>query len=468
MKIKKTKEKGVILIIAFLVLGILLFLGTYFLSFALTEHRISKSQEIAARTFYLAEAGINEAIWKLKHDNTTLDNDPPWAICFVTSTSPCPDCATWTASFTRKETLFPGGSFEVSIRNLECARGRITATSTIALPGGKFSQRVVRTIVRRAIGSPIRDAGLFTGDAWEDLSIRDSKVRIDHGNVFSNNHVIVADKSSLEVRDNPATAGLEGQILALRDILIERHSSVTSTARCARNICTLNCRKCPPDRIIMPAIDFDSVVNPNSLKNRARTAQGNLRCAVLCNGIVCSNKCIFTESEFRGFLEQVGVGGVLTLNNAITYVEGEVKLKRGRELIVNGILAVDDNIEIGERDPRSHITVNQPGPGRASGLLVKREIEFEKHTGFLGRTIEITGVIYALRRIELDKVPERIKIRGGVLSNAIRISELKDWLEIVVDNDKISRVLHLTQPPGGGAPVMYSPTIAIEHWEEVY
>ncbi|GAI57320.1 unnamed protein product [marine sediment metagenome] len=65
--IKKNCQKGTVVIITFLVLVILLLLGSYFLVFAITETRISKSQEAGARTYYLAEAGINELIWKIKN-----------------------------------------------------------------------------------------------------------------------------------------------------------------------------------------------------------------------------------------------------------------------------------------------------------------------------------------------------------------------------------------------------------------
>jgi len=79
MKIQKKnnifgKNRGVISLIAFLSLGIFLLLGTYFLSLGLTETKITKSEEISAKTYYLAESGINEAIWKLENDETARNN----------------------------------------------------------------------------------------------------------------------------------------------------------------------------------------------------------------------------------------------------------------------------------------------------------------------------------------------------------------------------------------------------------
>ena len=67
---KKAGEKAAISIIAFVILMTLFLLGSYFLNFVLTDSRISKSQDVASRTYYLAEAGINELIWKLKNDSS--------------------------------------------------------------------------------------------------------------------------------------------------------------------------------------------------------------------------------------------------------------------------------------------------------------------------------------------------------------------------------------------------------------
>ena len=50
-------NKGVALIITILLMSLILFLSLYFLSFSLTEKRISHSQTWGAKTYYLAEAG---------------------------------------------------------------------------------------------------------------------------------------------------------------------------------------------------------------------------------------------------------------------------------------------------------------------------------------------------------------------------------------------------------------------------
>ena len=70
------KEKGTAIIITFSAMTVLLLLGFYFLNFALTEARISKSHEKGLQAYYLAEAGINEGIWR-------LNNNEEWNSSFI-------------------------------------------------------------------------------------------------------------------------------------------------------------------------------------------------------------------------------------------------------------------------------------------------------------------------------------------------------------------------------------------------
>ena len=112
MKIKRVKiSKGSILIITLLILGVMLFLSSYFITFSLTGSRMSHSHQVATKAYYLAEAGINQAIWKLK-------NDDIWSTCFVTSSEDhsCSDCKGWSARFSASTNqLVPNSSVALKI-----------------------------------------------------------------------------------------------------------------------------------------------------------------------------------------------------------------------------------------------------------------------------------------------------------------------------------------------------------------
>lgn len=469
---KASKNKGTILLITFLILGLLFLLGTYFLTFTLTESRISKSQEAGAKTYYLAEAGINEAIWKLKND---------WLNDFIDPTkNPDGDGNYWSASLSRS---LAQGSYTVTIQNSALARGEIISISAVSLPKGGTAQRVIKTTVFKALASLTEDGAVFSGGTSENIDIKFSKLRIYDGNLFSNHNLDIKWWSTVEVYDNPDTAELEGKVLAVGNLTVSASSTLfaTSDAICAKDSCTTNCdgfpptdTGCPPDSMSLPLVDFDSA-SQYSFKTRALNSQDLGECEVLCNGISCDNRCVFSESDFEDLLWQIGQEGTLTLNSEITYVTGSVELRGGRYLVVNGALVADDNIYIGEylkwtRNGQTHtgpswITVTRPTDQSPSGILTKRKINFGSYSSF--QPIDITGVIYANDEMRIESVPESFNVVGGVIARKLSLSSVWQWLNITLDNDIIWYGLGYKIDSDIIEP-SFSPIITIDHWEESY
>ena len=477
-------QKGVIIIVAALALGVLLLLGFYFLSFSLTESKISQSQAVATKTYYLAEAGINEAIWKLK-------NDPAWESGFKKE----PGCENWQASFERN--YLANSTTTVSIHNFECARGEIVATSTIGLPKGKFSQRVVRVKVLKALGSLTEDSPVFAGAPSGESDIQASVLRVYDGNMFINNNLNIKLWSDVSVYDNPATSELEGRVLTVGNNNIT-WSTLNTEAECAKNIChttsTCGCSDlekfqecrasgCPPKSLETPALDFDSD-SPNSYKSRAQAAQDQGQCSVVGrdsagNAVVNSSNCIFSEGEFADLLWRIGAGGTLVLEHMTNgsavstyYVEGGIDLKGKRYLEINGVLVADETINIGEKSKWrgdfgfNQITVNDPGTGFPSGILTKGKINFGPYSSFTD--INIIGLVYSQDEIRLTSFPNTFNITGGIIARKFSLTSVFAPLKIYLDNAIILEgIWGGVEPPEGGVPP-YSPIVTIEHWEETY
>lgn len=470
-------NKGVIILIVLIIVSLLMILGTYFLVFSTTDKKISKSQEFSEKTYYLAEAGINEAIWKLNNDDTTSDGDVAWKTDFIDPLkNPDNNGNYWTASFTRS---FNGGTYSVSINNFEQGHGRIISTATIPIGNGKTAQRIVKTAVFKALSSPVQDSALFTGGTSQNLDVNLSNLRIIKGNIFSNNNLNISG-STVIVSDNIDTPDLEGKALAVNNYN-DNFSSITDEAACAKNVCTSNCPdytpgsdSCPPDSVSVPIVDFDSI-NENSFKSRALVDQNAGSCQLLCNGNPCSNQCILSASQFSDLLWSVGQGGTLTLNNKITYITGVIDLKGGVNLEVNGTLISDDNIYIGEsyswtKGGQKHmglsqITVNRPLSNMPSGILAKRKINFGPYSSFM--PINITGVIYSNDEIRILSIPQEFNILGGVIVRKFSITSLWQWLNITLDNDIILYGLGY-KINGVVSPPLFSPIVTVEHWEESY
>ncbi len=459
-------EKGVIIILASITLTLLLLLSFYFLNFTVSEFKISESQVKATQVYYLAEAGVNEAIWKLKHDSG-------WSSSFEEE----PGCNNWSDSFSRSNILFPNSSYQVQIQNSDCARGQIISTAQLSLVDGRIVQRELKVKVFKTFGNLTLDSVIFSGGSSENVTIQFSNINIYNGNLFSNNNLDIKHSSTVTVNDNPETEEVfEGKVLVAKNINVEPNS-LTSTATCSKNVCEGDCVEegCPPGSADMPGINFN-LEDTDSYYNKAQTLQSGFQCSVLCNGVECATNCIYTPDDFEDLLWQVGQGGTLTLNNEITYVTGIIDLKGERNIIINGILITDRTVDIGERycwtkqgDKHcgyNQITINDLGPGKPSGLLTQGKMNFGPYSSF--QDINITGLIYAYDEIKIISTPQNFNITGGILAR--KISFTSAWLpvNIYLDNTIISEAVWRGPEPPPESELIYSPIVTIEHWEETY
>ena len=485
MKIRKVKiNKGSILIIALLILGVMLFLSSYFIAFSLTGSRMSQSHEVATKTYYLAEAGINQAIWKLK-------NDDIWSTCFVTSSfSYGCDCtnATWTDSFTTStNALIPNSTITVNIVSSECGRGKIITTSTIDLGGGKFSQRVVKTTVLKALASPTNDATMFSGSHGENILITDSNIRV-YGNISCNKKLDIKGESRVEVY---ATGTAEGKVLVVKNL--DGEEKVTAVAKCAANICKttstcactdpedfqecINSYQCRPWPATIPEVDFDE--GSNSFRSRASSTEALGQCNNSCNGGTClcngsscpgNNKCVLDDDEFDDLLWAAGEGGTLTLGTSIlptiTYVTGPINLGGNRHLVVNGVLVADGTIDVGTNEGDFQLTINRPTDTTASGLLARGDIRFGEYLASTPTTI--TGVVYTMDRIIVENMPGSFTVRGGIIGRMVKFTGVSEWFNLFLDNEVIRYGLGYYDVGGNPVQPQYSPIVIVEHWEESY
>ncbi len=405
---KKNKLRGFVLLVTFFVILLLLFIGVYFLTLMLTESRIAQSQASSIQAYYLAEAGINDALWKLKNDSTWTNNfesDPAWQ-----------------ATLSRSGELFIDGSYQVQIQNSDLANAGITSTSALMTQSGNNAQRVVKISAFKALNpSPIGDAAIFSDENMSfwgtQASIGGSAGGID-GSLFTNNNIQLDFFSDITV---------ENKASAVEQIDVEPLSNLTANILESQNY--------PPAPAIieMPMLDFDSA-DPNSYLNRADN--------------------IYTSNQFAELIRD----NPNLVISGITYVTGDVFIKRGQNLTVNGVLAADGNIKIGisvfPPSGSAQLTVNNTS-GDPSGIFTKQKLQ----TGIWATHININGLVYAYDRIQLTNVDQLFSVTGGIITHKFDASSL--WVNVnFTHNDDIVR-------EALGIP-LFSPIINIDHWEEEY
>ena len=461
----KNDQKGTIVIISFIAVIILLILGFYFLNSVIAETRISKSMETAAVAYYLAESGINEAIWK-------LNNDSDWYENFVSETlNPDVSGEYWSDYFSRES--IGGGSYFVTIENINRGYGEIISMAEVPF-FDKKARRKIKISVFRGLDSPVYNAGIFTGGSSQNVSISHSKITINNGNLFAGNNLEISGLSIVRVVDDPETETLEGQIISSKEIKIKEESVVEFETLCSSVDCYDGCESCPPEDMAVPLIDFDSE-SPTSFKERAKTRESENNCSVYChpeNGeeYQCSNKCFFSGKEFENLLSEAGEKGILILKNEITYVSGSVNIEDDVMLDVNGVLVVDGDVIIGTKKIKSgdigcHIKITEPGPNKASGLLSTGKIDFGESS--LRENTSIEGVLYAYNEMSLISVPYKIEVEGALIARKFSITSVFEGIEITLNNEKIMRALGYLIDDQVITPI-FSPIIKVDHWEEVY
>lgn len=462
MKRQRSKTKmasqGSILLVALLILAALLSAGVYFLSFTISGSKIAESQAMSTKAYYLAEAGVQEAIFKLK-------NDPVWKGSFETMpTVGDPTCSYWSISpFTRKSALFDGASYSITVENLGCAKAEITSLAEIEISPARTAQRIVKTKVFKAMGNPISEFNMFTGGSSENISIKfTDPLNVHNGSIFSNHNIKIEFWSNVTI-SNKALAQDKIEVSSWP------FSSQLNATSCASNICDTGCeptKECPPESVSMPPLDFDSD-SPGSYLSRAKNSD--------CSSIRVDGKtnCVFIPKEFEQLMWQRYPE--LSLPAAtVTYVLGDVNIRAGQLLAVFGVLTADRDVNVGEdlcwtsKEPpylrcgQSQLTVVRPGSPeerKPAGLLSKRKMNIGNGLGFGTAGMNVEGLVYAGDELRLAGVAGPIEIHGGVAARKITTSSMWQGIDIYLEPDVIVDTF--------GNPT-YSPVITIDHWEEEY
>ena len=401
---KRQKNQGFVLLAAMLVTTLMLLLAIYITSFILTEMKISNSQAAATQTYYLAESGIAEAIWKLKNDATWKNN-------FETN-------PTWSFTYTRDPALYESGSYTIQIQNTGKAQGQIIATGFLQV-GQSVAKRVIKTTIYKAMGdSPLGENAQYSDGNFD---ISGSVMNVYNGGIHSNNIMNVNLWSVLNA---------DGNVEASNHINLHWTSTINAAAMIDG-----------APNLPMPAVSFENLSDPESYKSRATV--------------------IYTESQFSDLMWN---NQNLTLPGPITYVTGDISIYGAENLTINGALVAEGNIKVGTntllccrswRCGRSTVDINPISSSTPSGLLAKGYINFE----LCFNSFDADGLVYANDKINILSLPAAYNLRGGMISRKLTLTSIWQGLNITRVNDYIISSL--------GDPV-FSPVVTVEHWEEEY
>lgn len=381
----KNKKSGFIIVLVMFIITILILLALYYLNSVITDSKIAASHKLAFQTYYLAEAGIHEAIWK-------LTNDQDWYNGFTTDPN-------WQASINRTNIFEPGYNYQVSAKNIKIAQAEITATSTINF-NNQISQRVVKTKVYKALNPYLSEIiSTYTND---NINITGGIVNVNDSNIYSNGNISLSFLSTLNV---------DGEVAALNNISKSWGSAINASALHSINYPP------PPELVEMPEIDFDSD-SPNSYLNLADQ--------------------IFTQQEFENYLSS----HPNAIFNGITYVQGNTNIQKGVNLTINGILVTDGNFKIGVSSgkfwlPNPEIHINH-SDNQPSGLISKKSITF----GSILNNVTVNGLIYSGNTVKIDNLTFPFTVNGGIIAYNLDLTSLWQNTNINYNQEIINSALN--------------------------
>lgn len=423
----RKKHSGYTLIVVLIILMVLIALTYLFTESIITELAIARNNKASAVAFDLAEAGVQEAIYRIQNYPDAQNN-------FLHT------IAGKTEFPSQEPPLINNGSYNVTIQNVAFGAANITSIGNFRI-GLKTARREIRVSIAQATINTYTDDGtMYTtsagGESTGDIELTEATINIYGGSITSGRDSRIVD----------STLNVEGLIKTDRTLV-----TTGSTINCECLFIDEDPLNPPPAcsenpgciyRTVaagqLPMIDFDGET-PNSYKNIAEDVFNQ-----------------YYESD-NDFFAQTGFApGTTKTLDGVVYINGPLNLRDDRTLIINGVLATLGTITIGKSSAggsaNGTITVNSPGEGQPSGLLAQHDIIINRYGNISG-----SALVYSGTKVDFGSSPNGIELWGGILSRKI-VATSRD-ITIHFSADIINWTLN--EPTE-------TPVIEISHWEEEY
>lgn len=403
---KILKFKGYVTIVVLILMLVLIAVSYLYADALFSELTIARNNKGSTVAFALAEAGVQEAIYKVQYDDAIKAN-------FITGSG--------SDILPLKQALINNGSYTVTLTYTNPATATIDSTGFYQM-GLRIAQRKITEIIDQATLSQTWDIGaaIFTSPGsignLTNIDLKNAKtIRIYNGGIFSG-----WDLNTKNVTDIAA----EGRIRSMGII----DSLGTKNCQCQieddGDPLTPQCFNDP---------DYGCQVEPNFTLSESENGTPPVG---------------FDAYKLQAINAGTCYGGVAPCDkpfpasgplSGIIYVDGNLSIDN--DLIINGLLAASGNIDI-----KATLTVNKVG-SEPSGIIVDRgDLIFK-------RTLNVTGLIWVGREIYVNN--GNINLTGAMIAHNIYINNSSTI--IYYDSDIINDTINLT-----------SQVIELKHWEEEY
>lgn len=405
MKKSIVRAKGYVLVSVIVIMAVLVAMMFFFSDALFSEQAISSNQKSATICFHLAEAGVQEAVWRIQNETSTRSaflNNSSGTLHFPAHTN----------------TLIPNGSYEFDITNTDKAVATITATGHFGSALKRSQRRIIVTVYQATVDAYTEDAGLFVGgpDAG-DLYLNNLNLTFgadyDRGGIGGGGDIYIGNSTITLTKD-----------LLANGTITTQNSTINLPAAVP---------PVPPDTVGIPAGEQQS--------NYPTTfSLPGIDMGVLQDLAKAQNQ-YYSSSEFATLIK------TKTTFTGVVYVAGSGGIDLSKNhLVINGILASEGSISI----TNDTLTINHTSAG--SGLITIGNFNVNN------ATVNIEGLVY-VGNLAASANNVVITITGGILSHEFSATNIT--LTINFKKDWINEALAVSGSED-------STVIKTKHWEEEY
>lgn len=356
---EKVRPKGYALATILILLGVAMFGMAAIITISTIESKISRSQSLGMRAYYAAEAGMEDAIWK-------LNNTPAISSALIAGSLGTGTTGPYNYDSAEND---PGTDLQyfVDYRNdTGPGYGIIEVTGQSNIPNTSFVARrkITAKVFQGTITSPTGTNGLFAGGAMT-ITNGAANIHIIGGDMYATSSIIA----------NNTHVVVDGAVNSPGS-LTDNGDSITSGALYTANN--------PPAAatIAAPGIDFNYYRNNND-----RT---------------------YSAAQFQALFNNTST---VNLPGPVTYVSAGLAFgnwARNKTLNITGMLVVNGNISVNGSVTGFTVNVTDPGSGK-SGIFARSNFSMSNGTW------NIDGVVYASGDIIFTNT-QAVTINGGLIS----------------------------------------------------
>lgn len=409
MKLFRT-QRGYALGTILILLGVCMFGAAALVSISILESKISRSQLEGTVAYYVAEAGVTDAVWRLNNNNaykTALDN------------------GTLNVSYSVSDQPQSGQGFTVTIATSAQGAGYATINVTGTADNGTFvAQRRIEAQVFLGDPTVVLNIGTnaFFGGGSVSVTNGGSAINVTNGDWYSRGNITI----------NQATVNAAGRYIKAVGSYSANNASVT-----AAGINASNYPPAPTD-VSVPGYDFTQY---NSLPTDRCTSalyasQTQLRC---------------TAAQFQAL---IGASTNFTFPNEVVYISNNLSFTswvRNKTLNFNGLLVINGDLAVNGSASNFYVNINDPGTGK-SGVIVRSNMNNSNGTW------TVNGILYASGSINFTN-NQVMTIDGAVVAGGAVNINTGLSLNLNFNPTRAFVVLGGTSTPTA---------VQVLHWEEEY